>query len=159
MLLQSEWRKVWPHGRIDYCHLSRQDCQGLGPRRCSRPTNNTFRHETLPVNTAIDRGEFRSENTQAALGCLSHWDEIFEVLPKQTGDHPTQSFATADQESAQASAGNDGMGPAEIEAKIQERTTARRQRNFALADRIRDELSDAGILIEDTKDGMRWKRK
>ncbi|MCH7977781.1 MAG: cysteine--tRNA ligase [Acidobacteria bacterium] len=111
------------------------------------------------ANTAIDRGEFRSENTQPALDCLSQWDEIFEVLPKQTGGRPAQSFATAGQESAQASAGDDGMGPAEIEAKLQERTAARRQRNFALADRIRDELSAAGILIEDTKDGMRWKRK
>ncbi len=110
------------------------------------------------ANTAIDRGEFCSENTQPALDCLSQWDEIFEVLPKHLSVAASDSISHWDDD-VQASAGDDGMRPAEIEAKLQERTAARRQRNFALADRIRDELSDAGILIEDTKNGMRWKRK
>jgi cysteinyl-tRNA synthetase len=49
--------------------------------------------------------------------------------------------------------------PAEIEAKIQERENARQDKNYALADRIRDELKTQGILLEDTKDGVRWKRE
>ena len=111
------------------------------------------------VNRRIDVGAFRQGNVAGVLDCLSLWNEIFEVLPKQTEDRPTQGFLAAGQDGARASQGNNSMGSAEIEAKMQERAAARRQRNFALADRIRDELSAAGILIEDTKAGMRWKRK
>jgi cysteinyl-tRNA synthetase len=46
-----------------------------------------------------------------------------------------------------------------IEKKIAEREDARKNRNYALADRIREELLAEGIILEDTKDGVRWKRK
>jgi cysteinyl-tRNA synthetase len=46
-----------------------------------------------------------------------------------------------------------------IEALVAEREEARRQRNFARSDEIRDELAGQGIILEDTKDGVRWKRK
>jgi cysteinyl-tRNA synthetase len=46
----------------------------------------------------------------------------------------------------------------EIEALIGERQEARRNRNFARSDEIRDLLSEQGIILEDTKDGLRWKR-
>jgi cysteinyl-tRNA synthetase len=45
----------------------------------------------------------------------------------------------------------------EIEQKIKEREHARQKRNFVLADKIRDELMSQGIILEDTKDGVRWK--
>ena len=48
---------------------------------------------------------------------------------------------------------------ADIEALIEERQEARRNRNFARSDEIRDELADKGIVLEDTKDGVRWKRR
>ena len=48
---------------------------------------------------------------------------------------------------------------AEIEALVEERQEARRQRNFARSDEIRDLLAEKGIILEDTKDGVRWKRK
>jgi cysteinyl-tRNA synthetase len=47
--------------------------------------------------------------------------------------------------------------PDEIQRKIQEREKARQEKNFALADRIREELLSRGIALEDTKDGVRWK--
>ncbi len=46
----------------------------------------------------------------------------------------------------------------EIEALIQKRTEARKNRNFTLADQIRDQLKDLNIIIEDTPQGIRWKR-
>ena len=55
--------------------------------------------------------------------------------------------------------GNEGLSDADIEALVNERTQAKRQRNFARADAIRNELLSKGILLEDSKDGVRWKRK
>jgi cysteinyl-tRNA synthetase len=46
-----------------------------------------------------------------------------------------------------------------IDALIADRQEARKNKNFAEADRIRDELSSMGIIIEDTSEGVRWKRK
>jgi len=47
--------------------------------------------------------------------------------------------------------------PQEVEAKIREREKARREKNYSLADKIRDELRARGILLEDTPEGVRWK--
>lgn len=47
----------------------------------------------------------------------------------------------------------------EVERLIEERVEARKSKNWARADEIRDELSARGILLEDTAQGMRWRRK
>jgi cysteinyl-tRNA synthetase len=47
--------------------------------------------------------------------------------------------------------------PEEIEKNIQEREKARQEKNYALADKIREDLLHQGIILEDTKDGVRWK--
>jgi len=91
------------------------------------------------VNTAMDAGEFRAGNAAAALEFLTLFDSIFDVLK------PT------------AKAG--GLSDAEIETRITDRTAAKKSRNFALSDQIRDDLLAAGIILEDTKSGVRWKRK
>ncbi|HIV41249.1 MAG TPA: cysteine--tRNA ligase [Candidatus Mediterraneibacter guildfordensis] len=46
----------------------------------------------------------------------------------------------------------------EIEAMIEKRQAARKERNFALADQIRDELLARGISLEDTREGVKWKK-
>ena len=91
------------------------------------------------ANSAMDTGEFRSGNVAGALEFLSRFDSIFDVL------RPT---------------GKSGHIPdAEVEALVAERTAAKKARNFAAADRIREELLERGIVLEDTKSGVRWKRK
>lgn len=47
----------------------------------------------------------------------------------------------------------------EIQKKIEERQEARRNKNFTLSDRIRDELKDKGIILEDTPQGVKWSFK
>ena len=44
-----------------------------------------------------------------------------------------------------------------IDAMVAERMAAKKARNFARADQIRNELAEKGVVIEDSKDGVRWK--
>ncbi|MBQ9940253.1 MAG: cysteine--tRNA ligase [Clostridia bacterium] len=52
-----------------------------------------------------------------------------------------------------------GISAEEIEALIEQRTMAKKEKNYALADSIRNELSEKGIILEDTPQGVKWKRK
>ena len=54
--------------------------------------------------------------------------------------------------------GEAGLSDADIDALVAERTLAKKQRNFAKADAIRNDLLTKGIVLEDSKDGVRWKR-
>ena len=51
------------------------------------------------------------------------------------------------------------LSDADIESLIAQRSEAKKTRNFARADAIRNDLAAKGILLEDSKDGVRWKRK
>ena len=46
----------------------------------------------------------------------------------------------------------------EIEDLIEQRTRARKNKDFALADKIRNELIEKGIVLDDTREGVKWKR-
>jgi cysteinyl-tRNA synthetase len=91
------------------------------------------------ANSAMDADEFRAGNASAALGFLGLFDSIFDAL--------------------KPSAKTGGLSEAAIEALVAERTAAKKARDFARADRIRDQLLEQGIILEDTKSGVRWKRK
>jgi cysteinyl-tRNA synthetase len=52
-----------------------------------------------------------------------------------------------------------GPSDEEVERLIAERSAAKKARDFARSDAIRAQLTEAGIIVEDTKDGIRWKRK
>lgn len=54
---------------------------------------------------------------------------------------------------------DEGLLDEDIEQLIEERQQARRDRDFSRADEIRDQLADQGIILEDTREGVRWKRR
>ncbi|MDY4475784.1 cysteine--tRNA ligase [Mitsuokella sp.] len=58
----------------------------------------------------------------------------------------------------QEAAGNDGLADKLMEIIIAIRQDARKEKNWALADKLRDELKEAGIILEDTPNGVRWKK-
>jgi cysteinyl-tRNA synthetase len=91
------------------------------------------------TNSAMDVGHFRAANVQPGLDLLARFDAIFDVLGP--------------------SAKAPSVADSEIEALIAERNQARKARDFARADQIRSQLLGRGIILEDTKEGVRWKRK
>jgi cysteinyl-tRNA synthetase len=91
------------------------------------------------ANSAMDSGEFRAGNAAAALQFLGRFDSIFDVLT------PTVNSGE--------------LSDAEVDRRIAERAAAKKARNFGLADQIREQLLKQGIILEDTKSGVRWKRK
>jgi cysteinyl-tRNA synthetase len=91
------------------------------------------------ANSAMDAAEFRAGNQAAALEFLASFDAIFKVL------EPT------------AKAGE--LSNAAVEERIAARAAAKKAKNFAMADQIRVDLLELGIILEDTKSGARWKRK
>ncbi|MFQ5695161.1 MAG: DALR domain-containing protein, partial [Terriglobia bacterium] len=110
------------------------------------------------VNTAMDRGEFRQGNAAAVAQLLERWDRIFAVLAE---DDYAKLAAMKEQLEVPVPVpvGVDGLSEAEVENLLAERRQARARRDFARADQIRQELAERGIIVEDTKDGVRWKRK
>lgn len=104
-------------------------------------------------------------NTAAALAAIH--DMVREVNTKMSGDRlsPQDRQAVLDTvatfDSVLGIFGSDEVDCLdwEIEALVNERQEARRSRNFARSDEIRDILAGRGIILEDTKDGVRWKRK
>jgi cysteinyl-tRNA synthetase len=91
------------------------------------------------TNSAMDSGAFGAGNVACAKELLAHFDGFFDVLT------PT--------------AKSGAISDAEVDALVQERAQAKKSRNFQRSDEIRDQLVAAGIILEDTKDGVRWKRK
>jgi cysteinyl-tRNA synthetase len=103
------------------------------------------------LNIAMDRGEFLQGDIAPVLAVLEVFDSIFAVLQDD------------DAEKLKAlgiGSGSPVPGDAEIEALVAERQAARKRRDFAASDRIRDQLAQCGIILEDSRDGgVRWKRK
>ena len=100
------------------------------------------------MNTALDEQKFQEENRWDTARVLEVFDSVFDVLKPSDSNGAVSSPG-----------GPAALSPGEIDAYIQERQQAKKSRNFARADEIRALLDSKGILLEDTKDGVRWKRK
>ena len=115
-------------------------------------------------NTAMDQGQFLAGDRDAVLRVLASFDAVFDVLADGDAEATRQAIVWAAQEGRMADVAPEllarqGLSDEEIEALVAERTRAKKMRNFARADQIRNELAEKGVVIEDSKDGVRWKRK
>src|SRR5580692_6748723 len=103
------------------------------------------------ANTAMDRGEFHQGDAAPMLAVMEMFDAIFAVLR----DDDAEKLSALG-----VSPKSPTLSDSEIEALIAERQAARKRRDFAASDRIRDQLAANGIILEDSWDGgVRWKRK
>jgi cysteinyl-tRNA synthetase len=119
------------------------------------------------ANAAFDAGQIRKEDVAPLLGALEKFDEIFAVLAdydapkiKAIVDWARGQGREKDiSKEALELLGSATLTDAAIEAKVAEMNAARAARKFKESDALRGELTAAGILVEITKDGVRWRRK
>jgi cysteinyl-tRNA synthetase len=94
------------------------------------------------VNTAIDQKQIGEPDVPTVRHAFSHFDKVLGVLSLRRIEDRQPPIPED-----------------EIQAAIEARQAARRARNFAEADRIRDDMAARGVLFEDSPQGTRWKRK
>jgi len=119
------------------------------------------------ANVAIDAGQFRQDDAAPLLAALRQFDDLFDVLKDDDAAKVAAIVAWAKAEGRESEisrelqeiVGAAQLSDEEIGKKIAEMEAARRARNFKASDAIRSELTAAGIIVESTKDGPRWKRK
>lgn len=119
------------------------------------------------ANTAFDTAEVKREDVPPLLEALKKFDEIFAVLDDDDASKMKQVMEWAQREGREKDISDtlreavqsDQLSDANIEAKIGEMKAARRNRDFKKSDAIRAELANTGILVEITKDGIRWRKK
>jgi cysteinyl-tRNA synthetase len=117
-------------------------------------------------NTALDANEVRHDDAQALLATLERFDAIFGVL--KDDDQPKMKAvldwarATGREDISpqlEEIAGSAQLSDEAVNQKLAEMESARKSRNFKASDAIRAELVSAGIIVENTKEGVRWRRK
>ncbi|HTH51167.1 MAG TPA: DALR domain-containing protein, partial [Pyrinomonadaceae bacterium] len=89
------------------------------------------------VNTILANTAISADDRDAVLDAIRKFDAVLGVFGSEENE----------------------ILDAEIENLIEQRQEARRNRDFARSDQVRDELAAKGIILEDTKEGVRWKRK
>ncbi len=119
------------------------------------------------ANTALDTGSVKKNDIPALLSALTKFDEIFGVLEDNDAAKMKRVFDWAVAEGREkdisdelrAAVESGQLSDSKIEAKIEEMKAARSARDFKKSDAIRAELTEAGVLVEITKEGIRWRRK
>jgi cysteinyl-tRNA synthetase len=119
------------------------------------------------ANAAADNGQIHQDNVPELLKVLNQFEEIFAVLKDDDAAkvRATVEWAktegTADKISAAAAelAKAASLSDEDVEKLVAEHSQARKTRDFARSDAIRNQLAENGIILENTKEGVRWKRK
>jgi cysteinyl-tRNA synthetase len=119
------------------------------------------------ANAAIDSGNLKAGDAPPLLAALNQFDEIFSVLQDDDAAAMQRIYEWAKSEGREKDISPElqeivhsaSLSDAQIDAKIAEMAAARKARNFSASDAIRAELTAKGILIEQSKEGIRWRRK
>src|SRR5579872_1232101 len=119
------------------------------------------------ANAAIDSGEMKQGDVQPLLSTLDQLDEIFAVLKDDDAAKMQRIADWAKSEGREKEISpelidalrSNAVSDEQVNQKIEEMKAARAAKNFAASDAIRAELTANGILIEQTKEGVRWRRK
>jgi len=115
-------------------------------------------------NTAMDQGKFYHSDREMVASVLDSFDAVFAVIEDHDTEPTRRAVEWARQEGrlddvAPELLAQQSLTDESINALLAERDQAKKRREFARADQIRKELTEKGIIIEDSKDGVRWKRK
>jgi cysteinyl-tRNA synthetase len=116
------------------------------------------------ANTAMDQGQFFAADRDAVLPVLADFDAVFDVLEDRDAEPTRRALEWAKEAGRMGEVAPEllaarSLSDEQIEALVAERTAAKKTRNFARADAIRNELMEKGVILEDSKDGVKWKRK
>ena len=115
-------------------------------------------------NSAADGGMLFADDVPAILETLNQFDSVFAVLEDRDPVVTRFALEWAEKEGRLDEAlpelrASLSLTDEQIAALVDERNQARRNRNFARGDAIRKELAEKGVTLEDSKEGVRWKRK
>jgi cysteinyl-tRNA synthetase len=119
------------------------------------------------ANSSLDASGIKQDDVPPLLAALAKFDEIFAVIKDDDVAKMKQVFAWAPTEGREQDISAElreavrsgQLSDADIEKKVAEMEAARRSRSFKVSDALRAELTAAGIVVENTKDGVRWRRK
>jgi cysteinyl-tRNA synthetase len=116
------------------------------------------------ANTAMDQDQFFAADRDAILPVLKDFDAVFDVLEDRDADATRRALEWAKEagrmdDVAPELLAAQSLTDEQIQALVDERSEAKKARNFARADQIRNELAEKGVILEDSKDGVKWKRK
>jgi cysteinyl-tRNA synthetase len=116
------------------------------------------------ANARADAGALYASDQAEVIDALSHFDRVFAVLDDHDAEWTSFTLAWAEREGRLKDAAPEVLATRnttdeQIQALVDERNQAKRRRDFARADAIRNELAAKGVVLEDSKDGVRWKRK
>jgi cysteinyl-tRNA synthetase len=119
------------------------------------------------ANAALDAGQVKRDDVAPLHSALDTFDQIFAVMKDDDAEKMKKVYDWAMAEGREKDISNQlrdfvssaALGDDAINEKVAAMEQARKSRNFAASDAIRGELSAAGIVIEQTKEGVRWRRK
>ena len=119
------------------------------------------------ANAAFDTGDIKKDDVVPLLAALTKFDQVFAVLDDDDAAKMKRVFDWAPSEGRDKdvseglrdAAQSGQVSDADIEKKIAEMKSARASRDFKTSDVLRADLAAAGVLVEITKDGIRWRRK